>query len=206
MQLKKMPASPALLARRRDDELAVAHATISQHKLTITQLNEQLSEVTATAHAHAAELRVLRRQRQQDADALRSSEQARRELEERQRDQLAQLTAHKQRAVELAAEAEMSGLQSARKVADRRQSKQARADKAILVGALEALADELARARADARKHAAAAESAQASAQKLAQIAQAQQALLDEHAAADSPSRVSPEQRRTPVRTWADGV
>lgn len=199
-------SSPALLARRRDDELAVAHATVAQQKLTIVELNEQLSEVTATAHAHAAELRVLRRQRQQDAEALKASEQARRELEERQRAQLAQLAAHKQRAVELAAEAEMSGLQSARKVADRRQSKQARADKAILVGALEALADELARARADARRHATAAESARAGQARLAQLAQAQQALLDERAAAmDSPPRVSPE-RRTPVRTWADGV
>lgn len=200
-----LPASPAVLARRRDDELAVAHATIAQQKLTISELNEKLSEVTATAHAHAAELRVLRRQRQQDAEALKASQQARRELEERQRTHLAQLAAHKQRAVELAAEAEMSGSQSARKVADRRQSKQARADKAILVGALEALADELARARADARRHAAAAESAQASAHRLAQLAQQQQALLDEQAAADSPSRVSPERRRTtPIRTWAD--
>ena len=56
-----------------------------------------------------------------------------------------------------------------RKLQERRQTKQARADKAILVRALEALADELAHARADARRHAAAAESARSAAQRLGQ-------------------------------------
>ena len=170
-------------------ELALAQAAVAERTAQLEALRSQLTEATATLNSQAAELRVLWRQRQLDAEHLKACETARRELQERQQAQATQLAEAQK--LRIAAEADARNVQSVRhrpptalqrmlpltprscrqgrKLQERRQTKQARADKAILVRALEALADELAHARADARRHAAAAESARSAAQRLGQ-------------------------------------
>mmetsp|Transcript_59179 Transcript_59179/g.141907 ORF Transcript_59179/g.141907 Transcript_59179/m.141907 type:complete len:205 (+) Transcript_59179:73-687(+) len=158
-------------------ELALSQATLAEKSLQVESLRSQLAEVTATANSQAAELRVLRRQRQLDAEHLKACETAHRSLHERQQAQALQL-AEAQR-LRIAAEADARTVHTGRKSNEHRQSKQSRADKAILVRALEALADELAQARAEARQHCAAAERARNAAQRLGQLGQLGLELLE---------------------------
>ena len=108
-------------------ELALSQATLAEKSVQVESLRSQLAEATATANSQAAELRVLRRQRQLDAEQLKACETAQRDLHERQQAQALQL-AEAQR-LRIAAEADARSVHSGRKSNERRQSKQSRADK-----------------------------------------------------------------------------
>jgi hypothetical protein len=108
-------------------ELALCQATLAEKSVQVESLRSQLAEVTSTANSQAAELRVLRRQHQLDAEHLKTCETAHRDLHERQQAQALQL-AEAQR-LRIAAEADARTGHSGRKSNERRQSKQARADK-----------------------------------------------------------------------------
>jgi hypothetical protein len=108
-------------------ELALSQATLAEKNVLIESLRSQLAEATATANSQAAELRVLRRQRQLDAEQLKACETAHRELHERHQAQALQL-AEAQR-LRVAAEADGRSVHSGRKSNERRQSQQSRADK-----------------------------------------------------------------------------
>ena len=108
-------------------ELALSQATLAEKSVQVESLRSQLAEATATANSQAAELRVLRRQRQLDAEQLKVCETAQRDLHERQQAQALQL-AEAQR-LRIAAEADARSVHSGRKSNERRQSKQSRADK-----------------------------------------------------------------------------
>ena len=98
-----------------------------EKSLQVESLRSHLAEATATVNSQAAELRVLRRQRQLDVESIKVCEAARRELHEQQQVQALQL-AEAQR-LRIAAEADARNVHSERKSHERRQSKQSRADK-----------------------------------------------------------------------------
>ena len=108
-------------------ELALRQASLAEKNVLIESLRSQLAEATATANAQAAELRVLRRQRQLDAEQLKACETAHRELHEQHQAQALQL-AEAQR-LRVAAEADARSVHSGRKSNERRHSQQSRADK-----------------------------------------------------------------------------
>lgn len=108
-------------------ELALSQASLAEKNVLIESLRSQLAEATATANAQAAELRVLRRQRQLDAEQLKACETAHRELHDRHQAQALQL-AEAQR-LRVAAEADARSVHSGRKSNERRHSQQSRADK-----------------------------------------------------------------------------
>ena len=108
-------------------ELALSQATLAEKSLQVESLRSQLAEVTATANSQAAELRVLRRQRQLDAEHLKACETAHRSLHERQQAQALQLSEAQR--LRIAAEADARTVHTGRKSNEHRQSKQSRADK-----------------------------------------------------------------------------
>ena len=108
-------------------DLALSQAALNEKSIQVESLRSQLAEATATANSQAAELRVLRRQRQLDAEQLKVCEKARRELHERQQAQALQLAEASR--LRIAAEIDARNVHSGRKSHERRQSKQSRADK-----------------------------------------------------------------------------
>jgi chromosome segregation ATPase len=146
--------------------LEYQHKLLQESKEIIRNQEELIIEREAQLQAQQAEIRSLRRQHAMDAEALRAASDD------------AAPKGSPARGLSAALRTPSPSLQS-RTSPLRKQLQQAISDKVVLVRALQELTAELAAARAEGRRHAAAAERSLSTAWRLGQLGQLGLALLE---------------------------